>query len=336
MAATVPIGDLYVKFIVDVVSISLSDQFRSEVPVSRLNFHHLHHFWAVAKEGNMTRAAARLHVSQSVLSTQIRQLEEQLGHALFNRVGRSLQITEAGRMTLTYAESIFNSGNELLALLRDGAKSQRQLLRIGSVATLSRNFQENFVRPLLTRADVALVLQSGSLEELLQRLRVHTLDVVLSNRRVHADADHPWRCRSIARQPVSLVGKPLKDGRTFRFPQDLAEVPLLLPGRDSDIRSAFDLLCEQHRLRCQVLAEVDDMAMLRLLARDSDAVALLPSVVVRDELASGQLVEYVVVPGLIETFYAITVQRHFEPPLLQELLRRDELDVLGSAARARA
>ena len=104
--------------------------------MSRLNFHHLHYFWAVAKEGNLTRAAVRLHVSQSVLSTQIKQLEAQLGHALFNRVGRGLQITEAGRMTLTYAESIFTSGNELLAMLRDGALHTRQVLRIGSVATL--------------------------------------------------------------------------------------------------------------------------------------------------------------------------------------------------------
>lgn len=297
--------------------------------MARLNFHHLHYFWAVAKEGNLTRAAALLHVSQSALSTQIRQLEEQIGHALFHRVGRTLQITEAGRMTLTYAESIFTSGNELMALLRDGVQRTRQVLRIGAVSTLSRNFQENFVKPLLSRSDVELVLQSGGLEELLQRLRVHTLDVVLSNRKVHADASHPWRCRSIARQPVSLVGRPRPKRSAFRFPHDLAEVPLLLPSRESDIRAGFDLLCEQHGIRCQVLAEVDDMALLRLLARDSGAVALLPSVVVRDELSSGQLVEYCVVPDLIEHFYAITVKRHFEPPLLKELLQRDETDVLG-------
>jgi LysR family transcriptional activator of nhaA len=299
--------------------------------MSRLNFHHLHYFWAVAKEGHLTRAAARLHVSQSALSAQIKLLEEQLGHALFTRSGRTLQLTEAGRMALTYADSIFASGNELMALLRNGVRETRQVLRIGAVATLSRNFQENFIKPLLSRTDIELVLQSGSLEDLLQRLRVHSLDLVLSNRRVHADADNPWRCRSIARQPVSLVGQPRPKRRAFRFPEELAEVPLLLPGRDSDIRTAFDLLCEQHGLRCHVLAEVDDMALLRLLARDSGAVALVPTVVVRDELHSGQLVEYCVVPDLVENFYAITVKRHFEPPLLKALLKRDQADVLGMA-----
>ncbi len=298
----------------------------------RLNFHHLHYFWAVAKEGHLTRAAARLHVSQSALSAQIKLLEEQLGHALFTRSGRTLQLTEAGRVALTYADSIFASGNELMALLRDGVRQTRQVLRIGSVATLSRNFQENFVKPLLSRNDVELVLQSGSLEDLLPRLRVHALDLVLSNRRVHADADHPWRCRSIARQPVSLVGRPRPKRRAFRFPEELAEVPLLLPSRDSDIRTAFDLLCEQHGLHCHVLADVDDMALLRLLARDSGAVALVPTVVVRDELQTRQLVEYCIVPDLVETFYAITVKRHFEPALLKALLERDQADVLGMAA----
>jgi LysR family transcriptional activator of nhaA len=298
--------------------------------VSRLNYHHLHYFWAVAKEGNLTRAAARLHVSQSALSVQIRALEDQLGRPLFERRGRTLELTEAGRVALSYAESIFAAGGELVALLREGRREERQVLRIGAVSTLSRNFQENFVRPLLAREDVALVLQSGSLQELLARLRVHTLDVILSNRRVHGTADDPWRTRRIARQPVSVVGPPRPKRRPFRFPEELAEVPVLLPGPDNDLRAGFDLMCEQLGIRYVLRAEVDDMAMLRLLARDSDSVALVPTVVVQDELASGRLVEYAVVPDLYETFYAITVKRHFEPPLLRELLRRPEADVLAA------
>ena len=268
------------------------------------------------------------------MSAQIRQLEDQLGQLLFARVGRGLRLTEAGQLALGYAESIFASGTELMALLREGRREERQVLRIGAVATLSRNFQENFLRPLLERADVELVLQSGNLVDLLARLRVHTLDLILSNRRVHASADDPWRCRRVARQPVSLVGKPRPLGKTFRFPEELAEVPLLLPGRDSDIRAGFDLMCEQLGIRYRLRAEVDDMALLRLLARDSDSVALLPTVVVQDELRSGRLVEYRVVPGLEESFYAISVQRRFEPPLLKTLLRQSEAEVLGAAPPA--
>ena len=296
-----------------------------------LNLHHLHYFWAVAKEGNLTRAAARLHVSQSALSTQIRTLERQLRQPLFVRTARSMHLTESGRIALEHAETIFAASNDLIAVLREGRPAERKLLRIGSVATLSRNFLDNFFRPLLVRDDVELAVQSGSLQELLTRLRVHSLDVILSNRRVVATADDPWRCQRIARQPVSLVGKPRPKRRSFRFPDDLGNEPLLLPSRDSDMRAGFDVLCAQHGIRYRLRAEVDDMALLRLLARDSDSVALVPTVVVQDELRDGKLVDYGVVPDLFETFYAITVQRRFAPPLLRELLRRPEADVLRAA-----
>ena len=110
-----------------------------------LNYHHLRYFWAVAKEGGLTRAAERLHVSQSALSTQIRQLEEHLGQSLFVRAARSMQLTEAGQLALGYAETIFRAGDELVDVLQGEAMPKRAVLRVGSVATLSRNFQRSGV-----------------------------------------------------------------------------------------------------------------------------------------------------------------------------------------------
>lgn len=296
--------------------------------MSRLNYHHLHAFWAVAKEGHLTRAARRLHVSPSALSTQVQQLEQALGQQLFERRARTLALSEAGRVAMGYAESIFAAGNEMVSLLREGRGPGRQVLRVGAVATLSRNFQENLLRPLIVRDDVSLLLQSGGLEDLLGRLQVHTLDLVLANQPVEATGDAPWRCRRIARQPVSLVGPPGLG--VFAFPDDLATRPLILPSRAHGIRAAFDVWCEQRGLHPQVRAEVDDMAMLRLLARDAGALALVPTVVVQDELRAGVLHELAVVPGLHEQFYAITVKRHFVPPLLKALLSRNEADVLAA------
>ena len=100
-----------------------------------------------------------------------------------------------------------------------------------------------------------------------------------------------------------------------------------MPGRDNDIRAGFDLRCEQLGIRCRIRAEFDDMALL-LSARDSESVALLPHVVVQDELSTGRLVEYAVVPDLYDDFYGVTVQRHCEPPLVQALLARSESEIL--------
>jgi LysR family transcriptional activator of nhaA len=298
-------------------------------PLARLNYHHLHYFWAVAKEGHLSRAAERLHIAPSALSTQIRQLEDQLGQPLFTRRGRALLLTEAGRIALEYADTIMTAGQELVATLREGRRRERHVLRLGAVATLSRNFQGTFVAPLLGVAGVELVLQSGSLAELLPRLSAHTVDLVLSNRRVPEDAENAWRCVRIARQQVSLVGPPRRKGKAFRFPVDLADQPLILPSRDNGFRSAFDLVCERANLRLNVVAEVDDMAMLRLLARDSGAVALVPAVVVRDELHDRQLQEYCAVPNLYEEFWAIDVRRQYQHPLLRSLLDRPAAEVLA-------
>jgi LysR family transcriptional activator of nhaA len=289
--------------------------------MARLNYHHLQYFHAVASEGHLTRAAQRLHVSQSALSAQVRTLESQLGHDLFHREGRALRLTELGRVVLGYAERIFAIGSELEAAVRGGEGQKLQRLRVGGVATVSRNFQENFLRPVMGLEDVHLVYESGSLDELLERLAAHRLDLVLSNRAVAAEAGRPWRCRRVARQPVCLVGPPRRSRKAFRFPQDLAGARLVLPGRTSDIRTQFDLLCEDLGIEPRVLAEVDDMAMLRLFARDAGGVALLPAVVVQDELRAGALAEYCTVPKVHEDFYAITTPRQFQPALLQTLLR---------------
>lgn len=292
-----------------------------------LNFHHLYYFWMVAKEGHLTRVAKQLHVSQSALSSQIRQLQDQLGHELFTREGRVLKLTEIGHVVLEYAESIFNLGSELLSITESGDFLQLRRLRVGSVATLSRNFQENFLRPIISEPEIRLEIRSATLEELLELLRMHKLDVILSNRAVVSDSSATLQCQKIAEQRVCIVGPPGAAARKFQFPQDLASARLLLPGPSSEIRSQFDLLMGQLGVKVDVGAEVDDMAMLRLLARDSGALALVPEVVVQDELHNGTLETYWVLEDIVEHFYAITAERHFELLPLKALLEKSRGDV---------
>ena len=285
-----------------------------------LNFRHLLYFWHVAKSGHLTRTANELRVSQSALSAQIRLLEGHFGKSLFDRVGRRLTLTDFGTTVLGYADEIFGLGQELMATVRGGMGRRVQQLRVGAVATLSRNFVDNLLRPILGEPRIRLSLESGTLEELLGRLQVHNLDVVFSNRPVVADSGWPWRCVRIDRQSVCLVGPPRPRSKRFRLPADAAGQRFVVPGPSSDIRSQFDAWCEKRKLRIEVAAEVDDMAMLRLLARDSGAITVLPEVVVQDELRDGRLRRYCSIPGVFENFYAITVQRRHPPPILQSLL----------------
>jgi len=286
--------------------------------VSTLNFHHLRYFWAVAHEGNLTRAAERLHVSQSAVSVQIHKLEDDLGHPLFERRGKQLVMTEAGRIALDHADAIFAMGDELLGTLQERARA-RTGLRVGSMATLSRNFQLQFLRPLFGREDVEIVVRSGRIADLLRGLEAHRLDVVLANTAPPRDAATAWVAHAIAEQPVSLVGAPRR-GRKRELAAVLGSEPLVLPAADTGIRADLDALFDHLGVTPRIAAEVDDMAMLRLLARERVGLAVVPSIVVRDELASGQLTEIARLPGLAETFYAITLSRRFPNPLLKSLL----------------
>jgi len=261
-----------------------------------------------------------LHISQSALSIQLRQLEESMGQKLFERQGKRLQLTEAGRIALDYANAIFRAGDELINLMHGRSAGERQLLRIGAVSTLSRNFQLELVRSLVQRSDVELVLHTGSLRELLAQMHTHTIDLVLSNRPLPRDAQANWHCHLLDEQPVSLVCKPNDDKTPFEFPQALNGKPLLVPGIESEIRAAFDFLLEQAGITPVVIAEVDDMAMLRLLARESGHLTLVPPVVVLDELRQGLLVERYRITDIRERFYAITPSRRFPNTLVKDVL----------------
>lgn len=290
-----------------------------------LNYHHLRYFWAIANEGSLTRAARRLHVSPSSLSVQLKTLEEQLGQTLFERHGRSLQLTEAGRVALGYANALFKMGDEFLSTLEGLGPAARQTIRVGAVSTLSRNFQIELLRSVFERNDVEVIVQSGAFLDLLARLRDHRLDIVLSNQPAMLDHDEDWQSTLIAEQSVSLIGVPGLKKRKFCFPRDLARIPIAAPGRGSSIRDAFDNLLDAEEIRPVFVAEVDDMAMLRLIAREGFCLVLVPPVVVVDEINNGFLVEHWTFPDIRETFYAVTRRRQFPSPLLKmlDLHRRD-------------
>jgi len=289
-----------------------------------LNYHHLKYFRAIARQGGLTKAAEHLNVSPSSLSVQLKALEDQLGHALFLREGKSLILTDAGKIALSYAESVFKSGDDLLATMRGLGTDNRKILRVGAVSNLSRNFQLNFLSELIVREDVEIIIHSGTLSEMLSQLQNLSIDLVLSNQAAPVEIHSEWKNKLISDQTVSLIGhkQAIKSKKKFNFPQDLEGLSLVLPGRGCAIRSAVDRILGELGIKIKILAEVDDMAMLRLIVRDSQALTIVPPVVVIDELKTGELVEYAQIPDIKEVFYCITKEQKFPNPVLNELLAK--------------
>lgn len=289
--------------------------------MSELNYHHLRYFHAVAHDGNLTRTAERLNLSQSALSSQIKALEERFGHKLFDRVGRRLELTEVGRITLDHADRIFGTGAELLATLRQSSEA-RPPLRVGALSTLSRNFQLAFLKPVLSHEDVDIKLTSGNAERLLTMLKSLALDVVLTTQ-VPAQEDRTdFIAHRISEQPVGLHGIPerLRHGNLTSL---LESEPLIVPN-DPVIRAGFDSLVVRLGIEPRVVADVDDMAMVRLLAREGVGLAIAPAVVLADEIATGLLQTAPHNLRITESFFAVTIPRSFPHPLLATLLQEDQ------------
>ncbi len=289
--------------------------------MQNLNYHHLRYFHAVATEGHLGRAAQKMNLSQSALSIQIKQLETRLGQALFDRVGRTLALTEAGRIALDHADAIFKTGNDLLSTLAQQPSQSVRAMRVGALSTLSRNFQLQFLRPLLDKSNCDLSLKSGDTDTLLAGLRNLTLDVVLTTEIPASSPTAQFAAHPVAQQAVGLHGVPARmdypDLRSL-----LQNEPLILPS-ETVIRARFQSIVAALGVSPRVAASVDDMAMVRLLAREGVGVAVAPAVVLADEIATGRIATAPFDLQIIEPFYAVTMTRRFPHPQLGALLGDD-------------
>lgn len=147
------------------------------------------------------------------------------------REGKSLLLTDAGKIALSYAESVFKSGDDLLATMRGLSTDKRKILRIGAVANLSRNFQLSFLRNLIIQEDVEIIIHSGNFSELLNQLQSLSIDLLLSNQAAPVEINSEWKNKLISDQSVSLIGhkQGIKQKRRSIFPLILRDYLLFCP-----------------------------------------------------------------------------------------------------------
>jgi LysR family transcriptional activator of nhaA len=274
-----------------------------------INFNHLRYFWYVAKEQHLTRAAEKLILSQSALSLQIKTLEHQIRHPLFERVGKRLELTKVGQIVFDYCNDFFSAGEELLYQLQHRIDISHPTLRLGATVNLSRNFQIDFIRKLIAGNNSSLLLVSGNLEELLNRLQRHQLDVVMSNSIAESYEKDPFVFHRVADQNVALIAHPrfLQENRSFE--ELLKSTPLLVPEPSGHLRRQIDSYLERHKINPNIVAQVSDATMLRLLAREGMGIALIPPIVVKDEIENGSLLMVKELAEIQEHFYAITLKQ---------------------------
>ena len=147
-----------------------------------LNYNHLFYFWLVAREGSIARACEEVQLTQPTISTQIRALERALGEKLFTRVGRGLQLTDAGRTAFRYADEIFSLGRELRDTLKDRPTGRPLRLTVGASDVLPKLIVYRLLEPVFRLLDpIQIVCREGKSEFLFAELAMHNLDLVLTD-----------------------------------------------------------------------------------------------------------------------------------------------------------
>lgn len=281
-----------------------------------LNYKHLQYFWAVAREGSIARACEILHVTQPAISTQIRKLEHSLGEKLFRKSGRNLALTDAGQVVFRYADEIFSLGQELTESL-GGHRSGRPLRFVVGVSdALPKLVAYRLIAPALGMEEpVRLVLREDRVDELFGDLALHRLDLVLADSPLPPTARVRAYNHPLGECGVTVFGTPpLAREHREGFPHSLDGAPFLVPTENTTLRRSLDRWFEQQGIRPELVAEIEDSAVLKVFGQAGAGLFAAPSVI-EDEVVRQYRVEIVGrAEAVRERFYAISVERRLKHP----------------------
>lgn len=321
------------------------------------NYRHLHYFWVVAREGGMSRAAARLCMSVQAVSTQVRELERDLGCALFKPAGRGLALTEAGEVALRQADQIFQLGELLPAAVRDAASTPAVRLAVGIPDGLPKLAVRHLLEPVIGHERLRLLCHDGEFEDLLGELALHKLDLVISDRpapqqaglRLHSHllgaSPIAWYAApALARRVRQLAAHDAREGdgikasgrpqrsesagsrHTHLPPQALAralahdEVAVLLPTGHGVLRSQIDQWFDRHGLRARMAGEFEDSALLKTFGASGLGVFPAATMVEADMVRAYGVERLGPCEGATEQFYAVTIQKKVEHALVRRVI----------------
>ena len=306
--------------------------------MAALNLKHLRYFWVVAKAGGIARASERLNLTPQTISGQISLFERTLGYRLFTRSGRRLELTDAGRVALNYAEEIFTLGDELEAVLRSPASGRPQPFRVGVADAVAKDMAYRLIEPAMRLAEpTRIVCREGRLASLLADLSVHRLDLVIADSPMPASINVKGFSHLLGECALTFFATaPLARTLKGPFPRRLDGAPLLLPGEQAAVRPRLMRWLDAQRIRPRIVGEFDDSALLKAFGRAGAGVFAAPSAIadeVREQYDAHAIGR---TDAVTEAFYAISIERRLTQPAVVAITSAARRDLFGNRGRSRA
>lgn len=282
-----------------------------------LNYRQLHYFWMVARTGSIARASEQLNLTPPTISGQLTLLEQNLGVRLFQRVGRHLELSEAGRRILAHAEPMFEAGAALEAMIRSEPGQQPMPFRVGVADVVPKSIVYRLLAPTMQLNTPPLLLKcrEDKLERLLADLAIQRLDLVISDSPVPAQLDIKSRAIKLGECGIAFFAtESLAVACVGEFPMCLNGAPLLIPGPQSVVRGRLLHWLEEARVACRVVGEFDDSALMQAFGLAGSGVFVAPRVIADDLVAQGQVRLLGSTDAVTESFFAISVDRRVNHP----------------------
>lgn len=288
-----------------------------------LNYHHLYYFWVVAREGSIARACELLELAQPTISHQIHELEQDLGHKLFTRAGRGIQLTEQGQVVYRYAQDIFALGRELQQAVKGLGRQRALQFRVGVAGFLPTLLVQRLLAPAWDFAEPIQVLcHADRAEPLLADMAVHQMDLVLAD----APPRPAVRVRAyphlLGESGVSFLGTPDLAAR-YRpgFPQSLHEAPLLVPPEQSPLRRALDRWLAAQEVHPFLRAIVAECAALEAFGQAGRGIFVVPTSIEADAVQRWGVEVIGQTEAVRSRWYAISADRKLKHPVANLLVR---------------
>jgi len=286
------------------------------------SYKHLYYFWVVAREGGVSKAAARLGMAVQTVSAQVRELERELGYALLKPAGRGLALTEAGAAAMRQADQIFQLGEQLPAIVRDAAEPASIRLAVGISDGLPKLAVRRLLQPVLDTKNLRLLCDEDEFDDLLGDLALHRLDVVLADRPAPPNPNLKLYSHELGSSSLAWYApEPLLTAARRGFPQSLAKVPVLLPTSHASVRPKIDQWFERHEVTPHITGEFEDSALL--VTFGAAGFGVFPAAeLIHDKLTSRYDVTRIgLCEGVEERFYAIGTEKKVAHPMVHQLLQ---------------
>ncbi len=302
-----------------------------------MNYKHLQYFMQVATLGSVTRASEQLHLTPQTISGQIQTLEEALGSPLFAKNGRSLVLTEAGRLALGYAKEIFSIGAELEEAVREHPDKGRMLeFRVGVADAVPKTIAYRLIEPATELPEpVRIVCREWKLDSLLAELALHRVDLVISDAPIPSSVSVRAFSHRLGSSAVSFFAAPaVLKHCAGPFPRCLDGAPMLMPGEDSAMGKRLRAWFEARSLHPRIVGEFDDSALAKEFGRHGAGVFVGPAVLSREIEKQFNVKALGIASEVLDEFFAISVERRITHPCVIAITQSARNELFAARAKA--